>query len=110
MQLFTYQEIQEIEQMEDGNDFRMIQCPEYLFTWDKNCLYVNMWVTNNVGIRSMEPEYSFYQFCKRLEIEAEDAENLDQEKIMNMLSVFALYIVDAKNKNTLPDELKFQLH
>lgn len=109
MQLFTYPEIQEIEQLENGADFRFVQIPEYLFTWQPKQEHVNVWVTNNVGIRSMSPEYSFYQFCDKLELSKQEAEMYDASDIANLIGMFAMTIMEYKNDNALPERYKFKI-
>jgi hypothetical protein len=109
MQLFTYDEIQDIEQLEDGADFRVINVPEYLFTWQPKQEYVNIWVTNNVGVRSMSPEYSFFQYVAKLDIEKELAETLTAEQIAEMVTMFGAELFMLKQNNILPNKYKFQI-
>lgn len=106
MQLFTYNEIQELEQLKDGSDIKVLQLPEYLFTWSPEKEYVNLWVTNNVGVRSMAPEYSFYQFVKALELAESDREI---SKVHALIAMFGLQLFEAKQNNTLPTEFIFKV-
>jgi hypothetical protein len=110
-QLYTYEEIQDIECYTDGKDFVIKQIPEYLFTWQKGNTWVNLWVTNNI----MEREYSFYQFVKTLElIEAVTeiteyaADEIEVEHMEFIVGTFGQMMHAAKINNQLGEEFFFE--
>jgi len=110
-QLYTYEEIQDIECYTDGKDFVIKQIPEYLFTWQKGNTWVNLWVTNNV----MEREYSFYQFVKTLEllesvveVTEHTVDEIDTPHMEFIVGAFAQLMQEAKINNQLGEEFFFE--
>jgi hypothetical protein len=108
-QLYTYEEIQDIECYDDGKDIVIKQLPEYLFTWQEGNDWVNMWVTNNV----MEREYSFYQFVRTLEFKEPLQTIVGDGKIkfpemQYILGTFAQMLIAEKNNNTLHEDWYFK--
>jgi len=111
-QLYTYEEIQDIECYEDGKDFMIKQLPEYLFTWQKGNTWVNLWVTNNV----QERQYSFYQFVKTLELlESVEAiteipsNEIEVGHMEFIVGTFAQMMHAAKINNQLGEEFFFEI-
>jgi hypothetical protein len=110
-QLYTYEEIQDIECYDDGKDFIIKQLPEYLFTWQKGNSWVNLWVTNNI----MEREYSFYQFVRTLDlletskVITEDGEQeIDVQAMEWIIGTFAQMLHAAKIHNQLDEVYYFE--
>lgn len=110
-QLYTYEEIQDIECYEDGSDFIIKQLPEYLFTWQKGNTWVNLWVTNNI----QERQYSFYQFVKTLDLlETSKVITENGERTIGVVEMhfivgmFAEMLYEAKQTNQLDEEYYFE--
>ena len=54
----------------------------------------------------MAPEYSFYQFVKKLELAESDRE---LSKVHALIAIFGVDLYNAKQNNTLPTEFIFKV-